>query len=151
LHNHPVARERGTVVSIVSSWHPTGSGTPSRRVRLLVEYDTGNGPVVVRSVTTHRPGLRVGGEVWLYRRASGRMAVAFDEPEPIDPWWVRGAQPVSGLLAYAGLVVLMLLLGGGILLLVIVRANQTMPTAPPSEPPGASTAATPPPTTSATP
>jgi hypothetical protein len=133
-----VERERGTVVSIVSSWHPIGDGSARKRLRLLVEYDTDEGPVLARIVTTDQHDLRVGSEVFVLRRPGGRLAVQVDDPVAVRPWW-QSAQPRSGLLAFSGLVLLMLVLAGGIWLSVSSRSDQILPQGPPASPVDGST------------
>lgn len=123
-------RERGTVVSIIPSWHPTESGATHRRLRLLVEYDTDEGPAVVRTVTTDRPGLAVGSQVWVLTGPGGRVTIAFDNVPATRPWWASG-QPVSGLFLYAGLVALMLIVAGAIWFTITSRYDETLRTVPP--------------------
>jgi hypothetical protein len=118
-------RERGIVVSIVPLWHPAGERGSSRRLRLLVEYDTDDGPAVTRAVTSNRPDIRVGSDVTVLVRRNGRARVLLDQYQPPPPWWAKG-QPVSGILAYLGLVVLMLLIAGGIWIWVMQRRGEIL-------------------------
>jgi hypothetical protein len=125
-----VTRERGTVVSIIPSWHPTESGATHRRLRLLVEYDTDEGMAVVRTVTTDRPGLEVGSQVWVLTGSGGRITIAFDDLPATRPWWA-GGQPVSGLLLYAGLVSLLLIVSGAIWYTMNSRYEDVLRNGPP--------------------
>jgi hypothetical protein len=122
---------RGTVVSIVPTWPRTGVQPPRPELWLLVEYDTGDGPVLASVHAPPRLDLRVGTRVSVIDRPGGRAGVVFDEP----PSWLARWRPddvVGGLLRYAGVLLLVLLVAGGIWLAVVSRASQLRPIPPPS-------------------
>ena len=138
----------GVVLSVRPVWLRTGDGRTLKHLRLRVEYEDRDGTRRDQFQVPYRPGVRIGSTVAVVSRTGRDPRLHFPDA-PAQHWW-RPPQVRSGLLAYAGILVVLLLFGG-VVLGSVMYGSGDLPVPPPGFNSGPAGSVTPAPSGSVTP